>query len=75
MAKGDFKSMFGEWKQLIPEHHGLAPKPRFGATLATVLLYDPSPKVRSAAAQTLITMFDNSRKYLAQADDSMYVHF
>jgi len=70
MAKGDFRSMFGEWKQLIPNHGCLAPKPKYLPTLSTVILYDTSSKCRSVAAQTLISMLDNSSKFLAQADDT-----
>ena len=45
------------------------PTPKYKQTLSTVILYDPSSKVRSAAIQTLSSMLENSDLYLAQASD------
>jgi hypothetical protein len=70
MTKKDFKSIFGEFKNLIPESNSTHPHPKEGNSLCTIILYDHSPRCRSAACQLLISMLENSKPYLAQADDT-----
>eukprot|EP01080_Neovahlkampfia_damariscottae_P001554 gene1554-12680_t len=68
MAKVDFKSIFGEWKFLVPESSSLKYKAG-NENLLTILLFDSSSKCRSTAAITISTLLADSSKYLAQADD------
>jgi hypothetical protein len=68
LAKADFKSIFGEWKFLIPETSGL--KLNTGSeTLVSVMLFDPSVKCRTSATITISNLLMDSGKYLSQAED------
>jgi hypothetical protein len=68
LAKLDFKSIFGEWKYLIPESSAL--KLNTGSeTLVSVMLFDSSVKCRTSATITISTLLMDSGKYLSQAED------
>lgn len=73
LSKTNFKAVFGEWKQLMPEHAAsMAQVAKFEPKLSTVLLHDPNGRCRTAAAQTFSALVENSKIYLAQADDKKY---
>jgi hypothetical protein len=67
-AHRDFKSMFSQWFTLYPIDavDTLSPKSRY---LTSVLLFDPSARCRSVAANCIASMLDKSKLFLAQADD------
>lgn len=69
LAKKDFKSLFAQWKILFSDNDSTNQNPKSKQTLSTVLLFDPSSKVRLAAAQALASMLENSELYLAQASE------
>ncbi|XP_037124766.1 HEAT repeat-containing protein 6 [Syngnathus acus] len=63
------RTLYGYWSSFIPEApvgNGAAPP----LTLLTIILKDPSPKVRTCALQALSAMLDGSRQFLAVAEDT-----
>ncbi|XP_019725206.1 HEAT repeat-containing protein 6 isoform X2 [Hippocampus comes] len=63
------RTLYGYWSSFIPEApvgNGAAPP----LTLLTIILKDPSPKVRMCALQALSAMLDGSRQFLAVAEDT-----
>ncbi|XP_057676018.1 HEAT repeat-containing protein 6 [Corythoichthys intestinalis] len=63
------RTLYGYWSSFIPETpvgNGSAPP----LTLLTIILKDPSPKVRACALQALSGMLDGSRQFLAVAEDT-----
>ncbi|XP_077403143.1 HEAT repeat-containing protein 6 [Vanacampus margaritifer] len=63
------RTLYGYWSSFIPEApvgNGAAPP----LTLLTIILKDPSPKVRACALQALSGMLDGSRQFLAVAEDT-----
>lgn len=69
ITKSDMKSMFSQWRHFIPDHGALDPHPRYNPSLSTILLFDTSTRCRSSAAQTINSLLENSKPFLAQADD------
>ncbi|XP_008290728.1 HEAT repeat-containing protein 6 [Stegastes partitus] len=61
------RTLYGYWSSFIPDSPigGLPP-----LTLLTIVLKDPSPKVRLCALQVLCAMLDGSRQFLAVAEDT-----
>ncbi len=63
IAKCSSKLFFGYWTQFIPSTpHPLSP------SLFTLILNDPSPKVRCVGVNTLSTMLDGSKSFLVAAE-------
>ncbi|XP_061559023.1 HEAT repeat-containing protein 6 isoform X1 [Phycodurus eques] len=63
------RTLYGYWSSFIPEApvgNGTTPP----LTLLTIILKDPSPKVRACALQALSAMLDGSRQFLAVAEDT-----
>ncbi|XP_060941928.1 HEAT repeat-containing protein 6 [Limanda limanda] len=61
------RMLYGYWFSFIPESPIGGPPP---LTLVTIILKDPSPKVRACALQVLSAMLDGSRQFLAVAEDT-----
>ncbi|TNN63459.1 HEAT repeat-containing protein 6 [Liparis tanakae] len=61
------RTLYGYWSSLIPDSPIGGPPP---LTLITIILKDPSPKVRACALQVLSAMLDGSRQFLAVAEDT-----
>lgn len=59
----DRKVIFGYWSSFLPDAATST------GTLASCLLKDPAPKVRSGALAVLISMLEGSRQFLALADE------
>eukprot|EP00906_Rhabdomonas_costata_P033123 RCo046634 len=68
-VRSNHKAFVSQWVHLLPDHAATSPRP-FTPTLFTVLLYDPVPRVRSAAYFAVSVLLEDSRPYLQQADDS-----
>ncbi|XP_019941793.2 HEAT repeat-containing protein 6 [Paralichthys olivaceus] len=63
----DKRILYGYWFSFIPESPIGGPPP---LTLLTIILKDPSPKVRASALQVLSAMLNGSRQFLAVAEDT-----
>ncbi|KAM9333583.1 HEAT repeat-containing protein 6 [Pholidichthys leucotaenia] len=61
------RTLYGYWSSFIPDSPTGGPPP---LTLLTIILKDPSPKVRLCALQVLSVMLDGSRQFLAVAEDT-----
>ncbi|XP_070772847.1 HEAT repeat-containing protein 6 [Enoplosus armatus] len=61
------RTLYGYWSSFIPDSPIGGPPP---LTLLTIILKDPSPKVRACALQVLSAMLDGSRHFLAVAEDT-----
>ncbi|XP_033490811.1 HEAT repeat-containing protein 6 [Epinephelus lanceolatus] len=61
------RTLYGYWSSFIPDSPIGGPPP---LTLLTIILKDPSPKVRACALQVLSAMLDGSRQFLAVAEDT-----
>uniref|UniRef100_A0A8C2XJV7 HEAT repeat-containing protein 6 n=1 Tax=Cyclopterus lumpus TaxID=8103 RepID=A0A8C2XJV7_CYCLU len=61
------RTLYGYWSSFIPDSPIGGPPP---LTLITIILKDPSPKVRACALQVLSAMLDGSRQFLAVAEDT-----
>uniref|UniRef100_A0A7N8WZQ8 HEAT repeat-containing protein 6 n=1 Tax=Mastacembelus armatus TaxID=205130 RepID=A0A7N8WZQ8_9TELE len=61
------RALYGYWSSFIPDSPTGGPPP---LTLLTIILKDPSPKVRACALQVLSAMLDGSRQFLAVAEDT-----
>ncbi|XP_069577814.1 HEAT repeat-containing protein 6 [Brachyistius frenatus] len=61
------RTLYGYWSSFIPDSPIGGPPP---LTLLTIILKDPSPKVRLCALQVLSAMLDGSRQFLAVAEDT-----
>ncbi|XP_042355833.1 HEAT repeat-containing protein 6 [Plectropomus leopardus] len=61
------RTLYGYWSSFIPDSPIGGPPP---LTLLTIILKDPSPKVRASALQVLSAMLDGSRQFLAVAEDT-----
>ncbi|KAM9847037.1 HEAT repeat-containing protein 6 [Aulostomus maculatus] len=61
------RTLYGYWSSFIPDSP-VAGTPSL--TLVTIILKDPSAKVRACALQVLTTMLDGSRHFLAVAEDT-----
>ncbi|XP_040006165.1 HEAT repeat-containing protein 6 isoform X2 [Xiphias gladius] len=61
------RTLYGYWSSFIPDSPIGGPPP---LTLLTIVLKDPSPKVRACALQVLSAMLDGSRQFLAVAEDT-----
>uniref|UniRef100_A0AAY4BQ83 HEAT repeat-containing protein 6 n=1 Tax=Denticeps clupeoides TaxID=299321 RepID=A0AAY4BQ83_9TELE len=59
--------LFGYWSSFLPD----APTPGSASTLTllTIVLKDPSPKVRAGSLQVLSALLDGSRGFLSTAED------
>ncbi|XP_034034279.1 HEAT repeat-containing protein 6 isoform X3 [Thalassophryne amazonica] len=60
------QTMYGYWSSFIPEPPIGGPP---ALTLLTVILKDPSAKVRACAIQVVSAMLEGSRQFLAVAED------
>uniref|UniRef100_A0A667Y1W1 HEAT repeat-containing protein 6 n=1 Tax=Myripristis murdjan TaxID=586833 RepID=A0A667Y1W1_9TELE len=61
------RTLYGYWSSFIPDSPIGGPPP---LTLLTIILKDPSPKVRACALQVLSAMLDGSRQFLGVAEDT-----
>ncbi|XP_030601520.1 HEAT repeat-containing protein 6 [Archocentrus centrarchus] len=61
------RTLYGYWSSFIPDSPIGGPPP---LTLLTIILKDPSPKVRLCALQVLSAILDGSRQFLAVAEDT-----
>ncbi|RVE63858.1 hypothetical protein OJAV_G00140570 [Oryzias javanicus] len=61
------RTLYGYWSSFIPDSPTAGPPP---LTLLTIILKDPSPKVRLCALQVLTAILDGSRQFLAVAEDT-----
>ncbi|CAJ1063950.1 HEAT repeat-containing protein 6 [Xyrichtys novacula] len=61
------RTLYGFWSSFIPDSPIGGPP---SLTLLTIILKDPSPKVRACALQVLSAMLDGSRQFLAVAEDT-----
>uniref|UniRef100_A0A3Q3XLF3 HEAT repeat-containing protein 6 n=1 Tax=Mola mola TaxID=94237 RepID=A0A3Q3XLF3_MOLML len=61
------RTLYGYWSSFIPDSPVGRPSP---LSLLTIVLKDPSPKVRACALQALSAMLDGSRQFLAVAEDT-----
>uniref|UniRef100_A0A665U8S1 HEAT repeat-containing protein 6 n=1 Tax=Echeneis naucrates TaxID=173247 RepID=A0A665U8S1_ECHNA len=61
------RTLYGYWSSFIPDSPVGGPPP---LNLLTIILKDPSPKVRASALQVLSAMLDGSRQFLAVAEDT-----
>ncbi|XP_028278203.1 HEAT repeat-containing protein 6 [Parambassis ranga] len=61
------RTLYGYWSSFIPDSPIGGPRP---LTLFTIILKDPSPKLRLCALQVLCAMLDGSRQFLAVAEDT-----
>uniref|UniRef100_G3QBL3 HEAT repeat-containing protein 6 n=1 Tax=Gasterosteus aculeatus aculeatus TaxID=481459 RepID=G3QBL3_GASAC len=61
------RTLYGYWSSFMPDSPIGGPPP---LTLVTIILKDPSPKVRACALQVLSSMLDGSRQFLAVAEDT-----
>ncbi|XP_056140684.1 HEAT repeat-containing protein 6 isoform X2 [Lampris incognitus] len=61
------RTLYGYWSSFIPDAPVGGPPP---LTLLTIVLKDPSPKVRACALQVLSAMLDGSRQFLGVAEDT-----
>ncbi|XP_068457508.1 HEAT repeat-containing protein 6 [Clinocottus analis] len=61
------RTLYGYWSSFIPDSPIGGQPP---LTLITIILKDPSPKVRACALQVLSAMLDGSRQFLAIAEDT-----
>ncbi|XP_054481118.1 HEAT repeat-containing protein 6 [Anoplopoma fimbria] len=61
------RTLYGYWSSFIPDSPIGGPPP---LTLITIILKDPSPKVRACALQVLSAILDGSRQFLAVAEDT-----
>ncbi|CAN9501359.1 unnamed protein product [Ophioblennius macclurei] len=61
------RTLYGYWSSFIPDAPIGGPPP---LTLLTIILKDPSPKVRLCALQVLSGILDGSRQFLAVAEDT-----
>uniref|UniRef100_A0A671WWG8 HEAT repeat-containing protein 6 n=1 Tax=Sparus aurata TaxID=8175 RepID=A0A671WWG8_SPAAU len=69
VAKGvEKRTLYGYWSSFIPDSPPIGGPPPL--TLLTIILKDPSPKVRACALQVLSAMLDGSRQFLAVAEDT-----
>eukprot|EP00063_Salmo_salar_P063255 XP_014038090.1 PREDICTED: HEAT repeat-containing protein 6 [Salmo salar] len=60
------RTLYGYWSSFIPDAPIGGPPP---LTLLTVVLKDPSPKVRACALQVVSALLDGSRQFLGVAED------
>lgn len=69
MAKSDCRALQPHWPLIFPSQAPLQPRP-LSPTVATALLFDPSPKVRSMAAATISSILEGpaQRTYLSVAE-------
>ncbi|XP_059912551.1 HEAT repeat-containing protein 6 [Gadus macrocephalus] len=63
----DKRMLYGYWSSFIPDAPMAGPPP---LTLLSIVLKDPSPKVRACALQVLSAMLDGSRQFLGVAEDT-----
>ncbi|KAM3869268.1 HEAT repeat-containing protein 6 [Diretmus argenteus] len=61
------RTLYGYWSSFIPDSPIGGPP---ALTLLTIILKDPSPKVRACALQVLSAMLDGSRQFLGLAEDT-----
>ncbi|XP_071378049.1 HEAT repeat-containing protein 6 [Centroberyx affinis] len=61
------RTLYGYWSSFIPDSPIGGPPP---LTLLTIILKDPSPKVRACALQVLSAMLEGSRQFLGVAEDT-----
>ncbi|KAG7280205.1 hypothetical protein CRUP_037566, partial [Coryphaenoides rupestris] len=61
------RTLYGYWSSFIPDAPMAGPPP---LTLLSIVLKDPSPKVRACALQVLSAMLDGSRQFLGVAEDT-----
>ncbi|KAK2828642.1 hypothetical protein Q5P01_019676 [Channa striata] len=61
------RTLYGYWSSFIPDSPIGGPPP---LTLLTIILKDPSPKVRAFALQVLSALLDGSRQFLGVAEDT-----
>ncbi|XP_047463986.1 HEAT repeat-containing protein 6 [Mugil cephalus] len=61
------RTLYGYWSSFIPDSPTGGPP---SLTLLTIILKDPSPKVRLCALQVLSSILDGSRQFLAVAEDT-----
>ncbi|KAM8834859.1 HEAT repeat-containing protein 6 [Synchiropus picturatus] len=62
------RTLYGYWSSFIPDAPVAGGTPAL--SLLTVVLKDPSPKVRTAALQVLASILEGSRQFLAVAEDT-----
>ncbi|XP_062412103.1 HEAT repeat-containing protein 6 isoform X2 [Sardina pilchardus] len=64
----DKRVLFGYWSAFIPDTPAIGGPPSL--TLLTVVLKDPSPKVRAGSLQVLSSLLEGSRLFLSAAEDT-----
>ncbi|KAG7484798.1 hypothetical protein MATL_G00054150 [Megalops atlanticus] len=60
--------LYGYWSSFIPDAPGIGGPPPL--TLLTIILKDPSPKVRAGSLQVLSALLEGSRQFLSAAEDT-----
>ncbi|XP_064207427.1 HEAT repeat-containing protein 6 [Anguilla rostrata] len=60
--------LYGYWSSFVPDAPGIGGPPPL--TLLTIVLKDPSPKVRAGALQSLSALLEGSRQFLSAAEDT-----
>mmetsp|Transcript_8962 Transcript_8962/g.13283 ORF Transcript_8962/g.13283 Transcript_8962/m.13283 type:complete len:989 (+) Transcript_8962:27-2993(+) len=63
MARRDINSIMHQWSKLIPTTEGTSTTPK-EPTLATIILYDPSNKVKLTASHVLFTLLKSAKKFI-----------
>ncbi|XP_048108001.1 HEAT repeat-containing protein 6 isoform X1 [Alosa alosa] len=64
----DKRVLFGYWSAFIPDTPAIGGPPSL--TFLTVVLKDPSPKVRAGSLQVLSSLLEGSRLFLSAAEDT-----
>ncbi|KAG9351606.1 hypothetical protein JZ751_022857 [Albula glossodonta] len=62
------KVLYGYWSSFVPDAPSMGGPPPL--TLLTIVLKDPSPKVRAGALQVLSGLLEGSRQFLCAAEDT-----
>ncbi|KAL4608428.1 HEAT repeat-containing protein 6-like [Arapaima gigas] len=60
--------LYGYWSSFVPDAPGTGSPPPL--TLLTIVLKDPSPKVRAGSLQVLSALLEGSRQFLSVAEDT-----
>ncbi|KAJ8267193.1 hypothetical protein GJAV_G00139590 [Gymnothorax javanicus] len=60
--------LYGYWSSFVPDAPSIGGPPSL--TLITIVLKDPSPKVRAGALQALSALLEGSRQFLSAAEDT-----
>ena len=66
--------MFGYWSAFVPDSPGVGTGQGGSTTLFTVIMKDPSPRVRTGALAVLTALVDGSKQYLMAAEERYLYH-